>query len=314
TYGVEALDPRRHLPRILERLVRARVFLIGSGTPFFDSAYQLGRLRFLAQFARRVCVLAVSSQVIASPWGRRFARGILERAEVVSAREPVSQRLLEELSGGQAVKFVPDPVLAYPQAAPVRAASRPGKPRFVFCPRFVDAHEAVALYHPELDEAEVDAFYAEMGRFVAELPRLGDVTLLPLHAEPPDDDRRFFARVLPRGPSNGLAVIERQPSVSEAAALIDGATVVIGMRLHALVLAAAFGKPFLPISYAPKTAGFADLYGHEPLNVVGFKAARALDALQSVLNNLETQAARVIAQTHAYRAQFETFMDRVLEE
>lgn len=56
-------------------------------------------------------------------------------------------------------------------------------------------------------------------------------------------------------------------SLDKAAALIAGAKAVIGMRLHALILAARFAVPFLPIPYDPKVAALCDdlAYPLEPL-------------------------------------------------
>jgi polysaccharide pyruvyl transferase WcaK-like protein len=65
-------------------------------------------------------------------------------------------------------------------------------------------------------------------------------------------------------------------SLAKAAAVLRGARVVIGMRLHALILAARYGVPFLAIAYDPKVTALCEELGY-PLQPLWSPGARPSD-------------------------------------
>lgn len=73
---------------------------------------------------------------------------------------------------------------------------------------------------------------------------------------------------------SGAEVLPPGASLGEQLAAIGSASLVVGMRLHALILAAAAGVPALALSYDPKVEAFAAQVGQP---VVG-EAGRAIDA------------------------------------
>jgi len=85
----------------------------------------------------------------------------------------------------------------------------------------------------------------------------GSPVLLPLQRAPEDD-----LRVLePIASATGAVLVQQTLSPPEAVGLLAQFDLLVGMRLHASVLALAAGKPFVALSYDPKVSGFAQRVG-----------------------------------------------------
>lgn len=77
-----------------------------------------------------------------------------------------------------------------------------------------------------------------------------------------------------------ITVLERQLTPKEMMGIIGSIDMIIGMRLHALIMAAAQNVPSVGIAYDPKVKHFSDL--------AGFPYINSVTELQNVENNLLT--------------------------
>ncbi len=208
-----------------------------------------------------------------------FCKG-LDRATV---RDERSRRLLEELLPKVPVEQTADPVFLYdrPAARADLAADGLGPESGAYA---VISVRKIASFRdgiPVLARA-VDRL-AEHGVRAAFLP-LGGAADAALSTD--------VIRACSSAP-----VLLPECTLEKAAAILQGARVAIGMRLHALVLAARFAVPFLAVPYDPKvTALCEDLdYPLQPLWIPGTPCPSG-DAIDELVDRLVSERDGLSAQ------------------
>jgi polysaccharide pyruvyl transferase CsaB len=281
THDVEAVARMR--PTAIWRTLRAADGLIsGSGGLLQDRtsarpvAYYAGVMG-LARLARRPYVIhAQGLGPIRRRPNRALAEMALRAAAHVSLRDAGSIALVRELGVRRAVELVPDPAI-------------------VLRPARGDGGQVVVAVRSWADRLDHLLPIREAVRVLSADHR---ILALPMH-EPMD--REPSAIVTDGIP--GATVVPPEASLHERMALMGSASLVIGMRLHALVLAAAAGVPGVAISYDPKVDAFASRVGMpipadlasviEPARIVE-AARRELDAdltdRQRIVDEMRDQA------------------------
>lgn len=119
-------------------------------------------------------------------------------------------------------------------------------------------------------------------------------------------------------------VIRGQPSAPEALSIISNSALVIGMRLHSCVMAAASGVPTIPIAYHPKLMGFASTLGIENLVIpsLSFEDGQVLKNwcfdsrtfVRGTLLRLAEKACSYKVDVESFRNQQKLYLSRMIDE
>lgn len=119
-------------------------------------------------------------------------------------------------------------------------------------------------------------------------------------------------------------VIRGQPSAPEALSIISNSALVIGMRLHSCVMAAASGVPTIPIAYHPKLMGFASTLGIENLVIpaLSFDEGHILTKwcfdsntfVRGTLLRLAEKASLHKVDVESFRHQHKFYISRMIDE
>lgn len=284
--GLEPV-PRKSLGAILAALLKSDLLLSGGGGLVQDStgagsvAYYLGLVALARLLGRPAMLYCQGWGPVATAKGQWLANRLAPFATKATFRDEQSLQDFRRLAPRVPATLAADPALLLDPPEPKRMAEIlkeeglmnqvgrmegptgriPGSgPLIAVCPRPWPGD------HEEHVAAALHAFAeAEKARYV----------FVPLQ---PDRDTEPCQRLARR--TNGTVVQPRTPR--EIVGLLGCMDLVVAMRLHALIFAAARGIPMLGLSYDPKVERFCERAGgmHLPLA----QAAKLGETLPHFLN------------------------------
>ncbi len=261
--------PRWDQGDIREAVSAADVVISGGGgllqnaTSLKSLLYYAGIVRTAIRSGKRTMVFAQSIGPL-DFWGKQTVREFCRGLQAATVRDKRSYDLFAPLVPGTPVERTADPVFLYEPPETVVDLSAAGlgpesDPLVLVCVRKT-AHQADGV---AAIAAAVDRLAERHGARVAFLP-FGGVP-----------DAETSTEIIRKCRSKPMLVT--LDGLDAVAAAIARAKLVIGVRLHALILAARFGVPFLAIPYDPKVAGLCEdlTYPLPPLWTPGERMAAA---------------------------------------
>lgn len=296
---------------------------IGAGDSFAEiyGAKRFGYLWLTKYLAvTRGLPLLMSPQTIGpfegEPW-RKLAGYIMDRADVVLARDPLSFKAASELARRTRIRESIDVAFALPFERRRRTDGMVEMGVNVSGLLFNGGYGGGNQYGLDVD------YTALMRNYIAALCATPDVAVkLITHVVsetlPVDDDGRVadqLAREFPQA--------ERVPdfaSPSEAKSYISGLDLLVAGRMHACIAAYSSGVPVIPIAYSRKFSGlFEGVLGYRHgVPVKGLSTnealaylAGALDRRDALKAEIEAGLKTVEAKLDVYRAELDAFLGRV---
>ncbi len=209
----------------------------------------------------------------------------IDSALVAALRGPDSVANLHALGYWRDLPIIGDPALSL--EAPAHTVAADG--RVVVCP----VHTAGNLHGGD-DSVVFKALAATIRRLRDE-----GREVVMLSAFPEDD--RWIIELMRDAGDAAMPYVAGYADLDASLALLASADLVIGERLHAAILAAAVGTPFVALEYRPKVLDFTRSIGQEAVTV-RTDAMGALDAIvDHVLAERDVVAAALDAPVAEYR-------------
>ena len=299
---------------------------IGGGDSFADI---YGPKRFAFLWLTKLMVLAKRLPLLLSPQTigpftrqpyRALAGEVMNRAEAVVARDPMSFKVLREMAPRARALEAVDVAFALPFKRRTKTGRKLDIGVNVSGLLFNGGYAGGNQYGLDVDYA------ALMRRLIETLSARKDVRVyLITHVNserlPMDDDGRVADRLASEFP-NAIRVPDFA-SPSDAKSFISGLDLLIAGRMHACIAAFSSGVPVVPVAYSRKFAGlFEGVLGYPhlvPVKGLGTEAALAflldcIDRRAELAADVERGNARVAAALDRYSAELERLFAKVVAE
>lgn len=242
--------PRWDAKAVRRAIGRADVVISGGGgllqnaTSLRSLVYYAGIIRAATRANRKAMIFAQSIGPL-DFWGKALVKECCKGVAAATVRDTRSVQLLGSLLPGVGIEHTADPVFLYdaPEEDVDLSAEGLGPqsdPLVIFSVRKANGMK---------DRLDVLAHAAD--RFAR--THGARVAFLPLGGVPDAEVSTLIIRKCKTAP-----VLLPDCSLARAANIIRGAKAVVGMRLHALILAARYAVPFLAIPYDPKVSALLE--------------------------------------------------------
>ena len=277
-YGVKAVD-RMKLSDVRRWMKKTKLLLSGGGSLIQDSTssqslyYYLTLIQMAGRCGCRVMLYANGVGPVHSRWNRFFCGKILDRVDQITLREPDSLEELKKMGVTRPPALVTaDPAIGLapcPEEETNRLLSS------LHCERPL----MISLRSWKNFDRDIST---EVKKYMIEMrSRYGCKSLLlPMQ---PSRDLELCRRT---AHGTDAVVLDPALSVEQVLGLMSKSTAVIGMRLHALIYAAAAGTPPVGIVYDPKVEGYLRYMGLDSfLGVDQLNAAKLVQLTAKAVEN-----------------------------
>ncbi len=289
---------RTHLPAIIQALKQCDLFISGGGGLFQDVT-GLGSVPYYGGLLKIAQTMGVPTMVFGQGIGplryglnRWLLKQAFRKVKAISVRDEESYEFLEGL-GLSPLHLTADPVLTLKAVHPSHALEllhREG-----VNPTLPMIGVSIRPW-PTWFEKQLKAFTAVLAQFArACQAQLVLIPFQPNHDTWMCEEVAYSVSARPHAPP--LTILRGKYSPIEVQGMIGRLDMMVGMRLHALIMSAAEHVPAVGLVYDPKVRRFAEQAGYKYVSSI--TALSEVDYLETYLRETWQQQDAIRAQLHA---------------
>jgi polysaccharide pyruvyl transferase WcaK-like protein len=190
-------------------------------------------------------------------------------ADLVTVREETTKEQMAAIGVRNTVHCTADPAITLKACEEQRTdeilrqegITDTDQPIYAICPHFFSNVDKYHVHHYEkFQDDHIDRQREILAAAADYLSDHGKVIFIPMNIDTPDSDIHVGREIREKTKKKDrITFIENQYRPKEIAGLYKRCRLVIGVRLHSLIMASAVGTPVIGINYAPKVEGFMRL-------------------------------------------------------
>lgn len=256
-FGVHAVDRwgKTSLPKAVKN---CDVLISGGGSLLQDVTskngilYYLGVIKLAQMMRKKVIVYAQGIGPVNEPRNRALVAKILNKVQAITVRDMDSRRELMEMGVYREIMVAVDPVLGI-SADSIDEAKGLQLLREAEA-GFLDGRKTLMVAARNWKHS--DHFFGEIAESCDAMAKEGwQVVFLPFHYPEDVEAGRAIAALM----KQDAVVLNGNYSSQDTMAILKNADLIMGMRLHSLIMGAALLKPMVGLSYDPKVTSFMQL-------------------------------------------------------
>jgi polysaccharide pyruvyl transferase WcaK-like protein len=299
---IDALNKWKQFPKMLLNLIRANLFCVGGGVPFYDNLSHIVVFIILVTLSKlcrvKIMTYAPSTQKLKHPFARWIYRVFLNRFDLITLREAWSVNQFKQLGIRKKIVFTADPAIGLEPAAPTRIdeiLQKEGlnrdrsKPLIGITTRRLRANlKRTGAHYRKTNKQEIENFKNIVAKAADHLSTIGQVVFIPMNTASFDDDRvmaKGIVNKMRRG-SNAHIMVNKY-TAPEMLGVFSRCSFVLANRVHSIIFAATCSVPFVSIAYDFKFIGITERFNlvENNFDLVGINEQPVIDKINMVWND-----------------------------
>ncbi len=245
-YDVEAVN-RWHIKEIIKTIKESDMLISGGGSLLQDVTsnktipYYLGIIKIAQWYKKKIVFYSQGVGPINHKANKWLVKLILNKIDGLFVRDQQSKKVLERIGIKKSIRVSADPVLGIKPSEDVYklSSSLPNWTKTV----------GVFIRPWENEAAVLESLEDSLNYLVKEGYK---ICLIPMYYQQ-DRDIAYKLKAMLQG---NAVIIDKMISLDEVMGYIASFELIIGMRLHSLIMAAALKVPMIGLSYDPKVKDF----------------------------------------------------------
>ena len=255
-YGIEAVDRWKFLT-LMKSLKKCDQLASGGGSLLQDVTshksliYYLGVVFLAKLLGKKVMFYAQGIGPINTPRGKWLMKWLANKADLITVRDEASKKLLEQLGVNKPeIRETVDAVLGIDRR---QVNTRPGER--ILTEMGISKGDAPIIGVSLREWQNQDNYKKTVAKTCDNLIEMGyKVIFIPFHFPGDIAPGQDTIKLMSHGEK--AILMKNRVEVEEMLGLLGSLHMVVGMRLHSLIMAAVMGVPIVGISYDPKVDSF----------------------------------------------------------